>query len=734
MTTAPARSVNLELEGMTCAACANRIERKLNKIDGVEASVNYALEKAHVDYPASIDVADLLSAVEAAGYKATPESTNQAAQRDSLDVSGEKGITLGTRLLISALLTIPVVAISMVMPWQFDGWYWWVFALTTPVVVWGAWPFHAAAAKNLRHGVFTMDTLVSMGVLAGYLWSAWAVLSGAAAKAAHDDSGTGHVYFEAAAAITTLVLLGRFFEARAKRNAGSALRALLDLGARDVTVVRDGVQSRVPVSELRKGDEFVVRPGEKIATDGVVLGGASTVDSSLLTGESVPVEVTEGDEVVGATINLSGQIRVRATKIGAQTQLAQISRLVSEAQAGKADIARLADRISGVFVPIVIVIAAGTFLAWQLTTGDTARALTAAISVLVIACPCALGLATPTALLVGTGRGAQLGILVSGPEALESAGRIDTVVFDKTGTLTTGQMQVQQIEPVDGVDDERLLSIAAAVERGSQHPIASSIVDHAESLGLGDRPASDYKTHDGFGATAIVDGALAAVGKPGFLADQGIATDVAPTSDGHTRVAVGWNVHLLGWIALADAPRRESAATIAAVRKQGIEPMLLSGDRADVASAVAAEVGIDSGNVIAEVLPADKVDQVKTLQGQGRSVAMVGDGLNDAAALATADLGIAMGTGTDAAMKASDITLVRGDVAQVPDAIALSRKTLGTIKGNLFWAFAYNVAAIPLAASGLLNPMIAGAAMAFSSLFVVGNSLRLRRFQATART
>ena len=725
MTQTPLQTVTLDLDGMTCASCANRIERKLNKIDGVEASVNYALEKARVAFPEGLDVADLVSAVESAGYHATPESAAQAAHRESLDVTGSKGSSLRTRLIVSAALSIPVVAISMVMPWQFPSWYWLALALTTPVVVWGAWPFHRAAAVNLRHGAFTMDTLVSIGVTAAYLWSAWAVLSGAAQHGMSD--GSGHVYFEAAAAVTTLVLLGRYVEAKAKRNAGSALRALLDLGAREATVVRDGQQVRVPVSELKVGDELVVRPGEKIATDGVVIAGNSTVDSSLLTGESMPVEVSAGSDVAGATINLSGQLKVRATKVGSQTQLAQISRLVSDAQAGKAEIARLADRVAGVFVPIVIVIAVLTFLAWQLITGDTARALTAAIAVLVIACPCAMGLATPTALLVGTGRGAQLGILVSGPEAIESAGRIDTVVFDKTGTLTTGQMQVAAVTPAGDASADRLLSIAAAVERGSHHPIASSIVDYAESNGIAQLDAADFQTHDGFGATAYVDGARAVVGKPAFLAGQGIDVTEAPGARGMTQIAVGWDGQLIGWIGLADAPRESSAGAVRALREEGIEPMLLSGDRLDVARAVAADVGIDPDRVLADVLPAEKVDAVRALQADGKRVAMVGDGLNDAAALAVADLGIAMGTGTDAAMKAGDITLVRGDIAQVPEAIALSRKTLSTIKGNLFWAFAYNVAAIPLAASGLLNPMIAGAAMACSSLFVVGNSLRLKR-------
>ena len=712
-------NITLSLGGMTCASCANRIERKLNKLDGVEATVNYALEQATVAYDGQATaVDDLIAAVEKAGYTASAPRGPRQSIDDGLDVTGERGATLKRRLIGSAVLTIPIVAISMVMPLQFAGWEWWALAMATPVVFWGALPFHRAALVNLRHGAATMDTLVSLGVTAAYLWSVAALVGFA--------GGGAHVYFEAAAGVTTLVLLGRYAEARAKKRAGAALRALLDLGARDVAVIRSGTELRIPIGDLHVGDVFIARPGEKVATDGEVLDGSSSVDSSLLTGESMPAPVTAGDEVVGSTINLSGQLTVRATKVGADTQLAHIAKLVSDAQAGKAAIAGLADRVSGIFVPIVVLISLFTLAGWLVFGGAPSAAVSAAVSVLVIACPCALGLATPTALLVGTGRGAQLGIVVGGPQALESAGNIDTVVLDKTGTVTTGAMAVVDVVPTTtSIAADDILRYAAAVESGSDHPIARSIVAAAHGLTMPD--ATAFTTYDGLGVTAQVDGQLVAVGRPSFLAQQGFSLRDARIET-RTTIMVGWDGEVRGCIALADPIKPTSSRAIAQLIGQGMRPVLLSGDSTAVANAVAAEVGIAAQDVYAEVMPADKVDKVRELQKAGHRVAMVGDGLNDAAALAAADLGIAMGSGADAAIKASDITLVRADLTQVGDAIALSRRTLATIKGNLFWAFAYNVAAIPLAASGLLNPMYAGAAMAFSSLFVVGNSLRLRRY------
>ncbi len=712
-------NITLSLGGMTCASCANRIERKLNKLDGVAATVNYALEQATVSYDRQATaVDDLIGTVEKAGYTASAPRGPRQSIDDGLDVTGERGVTLKARLIGSAVLTLPVVAISMVMPLQFAGWEWWVLALATPVTFWGAFPFHRAALANLRHGAATMDTLVSLGVTAAYLWSVAALVGFA--------GGGAHVYFEAAAGVTTLVLLGRYAEARAKKRAGAALRALLDLGARDVAVIRSGTELRIPIGDLQVDDIFVTRPGEKIATDGEVLDGSSSVDSSLLTGESMPTPVGVGDEVVGSTINLRGQLTVRATKVGADTQLAHIGKLVSDAQAGKAAIARLADRVSAIFVPIVVLISLLTLTGWLVFGGAPSSAVSAAVSVLVIACPCALGLATPTALLVGTGRGAQLGIVVGGPQALESAGEIDTVVLDKTGTVTTGAMAVVDVVPsTDTTTSDDILRYAAAVESGSDHPIARSIV--AAAQGLATPAATAFTTYDGLGVTAQVDGHLVAVGRPAFLGQQGFSL-IETANETRTTIAVGWDGEVRGCIALADPIKPSSARAIAQLIGQGMRPVLLSGDSAAVANAVAAEVGIAAHDVYAEVMPAEKVDKIQELQKAGHRVAMVGDGLNDAAALATADLGIAMGSGADAAIKASDIALVRADLTQVGDAIALSRRTLGTIKGNLFWAFAYNVAAIPLAASGLLNPMYAGAAMAFSSLFVVGNSLRLRRY------
>jgi Cu+-exporting ATPase len=717
--TAAVQQIELSIGGMTCAACANRIEKKLNRLDGVTATVNYATEKARATVPAGVTAADLIAVVEKTGYTAALPAAEPepAAPADPLR----------TRLMVSAVLSVPVVVLAMVPPWQFTYWQWLSLTLAAPVVVWGGWPFHRAALVNLRHGATTMDTLVSVGTLAAFGWSLWALFLGTAGVPGmqHPFSwtiertdGAGMIYLEAAAGVTTLILLGRWFEGRARRRAGAALRALLELGAKDVAVLRDGREVRVPVDQLAVGDEFVVRPGEKVATDGVVVDGLSAIDLSLLTGESVPVEVRPGDPVTGATVNAGGRLVVRATRVGADTQLAQMARLVEQAQDGKAAVQRLADRISGVFVPVVITLALGTLGYWLGAGQGVAAAFTAAVAVLIIACPCALGLATPTALLVGTGRGAQLGILIRGVEALESARRVDTVVLDKTGTVTTGRMALVDMLPADGQDAAELLRLAGAVEAASEHPIGRAVAAAAhERLGALP-PVTGFRAEAGTGVRGTVAGVEVEVGR-------------AHTEDARTAVEVRWGGAVRGRLLLADAVRPESAAAVAALRRLGLRPVLLTGDHEAVARAVAAEVGIDE--VIAGVLPAGKVDAVKDLQGRGRTVAMIGDGVNDAAALVQADLGLAMGTGTDVAIQAADLTLVRGDLEAAADAIRLSRRTLSTIQGNLFWAFAYNVAALPLAAAGFLSPMIAGAAMAFSSVFVVANSLRLRRFRAGKR-
>lgn len=715
-------TTELVIGGMTCAACAARVEKKLNRLDGVEASVNYATEKARVVFPPSLVVADLIATVEQTGYTAaTATALVEQPERDPL-------AELRRRLLVSIALAVPVILLAMVPAWQFESWQWASLTLAAPVVVWGAWPLHVAALRNLRHGAATMDTLVSVGTGAAFLWSLYALFLGDAGMpgmrhpfefTVSRGAGSDAIYLEVAAGVTVFILAGRYFEARAKRRAGAALHALLDLGAKDAAVLAaDGTEHRVPVDLLAVGDRVVVRPGEKIAADGVVLDGGSAVDVSMLTGEPLPVDVGPGDAVVGGCVNTSGRLVVQVSRTGADTQLAQMARLVEEAQTGKAEVQRLADRIAAVFVPIVIALAVATLGFWLGTGGSVAAAFTAAVAVLIIACPCALGLATPTALLVGTGRGAQLGILIRGPEVLESTRRVDTVLLDKTGTVTTGRMSVLDVR-----GDADTLRLAAAVEHASEHPIARAI-----AAAVPDRPAvASFTSHAGHGVSGIVEDRTVWVGRPAFLAAKGLTPgDVALPDATATVVAVGWDGAVRGLIAVGDTVKPTSAAAVRSMRALGLRPVLLTGDAEPVARAVAAEVGI--GEVVAGVLPAGKLDVVRRLQAEGRVVAMVGDGVNDAAALAQADLGLSMGTGTDAAIEASDLTLVRGDLTAVPDAIRLSRRTLATIKGNLFWAFAYNLAAVPLAAAGLLNPMIAGGAMALSSAFVVANSLRLRRF------
>ena len=744
------RAVDLTIGGMTCASCAARVEKKLGKLNGVTATVNFATGTARVSFPAAMPATDLISVVEQAGYTATlpaplRESAGGAAEEDG---AGETS-ALRQRLLVSAALAIPVVAVAMIPALQFRNWEWACLALASPVAVWGAWPFHRAAAVNARHGAATMDTLVSVGVTAAYLWSVYALFFGTAGRVgAHMSvawlargSGTGAIYLDVAAGVTTLILLGRYLEARARRRAGAALRALLALGARDAAVLRDGREVRVPVGQLAVGEEFVVRPGEKIATDGVVVSGISAVDTSMLTGEPVPAEVGPGDGVAGGCVNAGGRLVVRATRVGADTQLAQMTRLVTEAQAGKAPVQRLADRISAVFVPVVIAVAAVTLAAWLADGQPAGAAFTAAVAVLIVACPCAMGLATPTAILVGTGRGAQLGILISGPEVLESTRLVDTVVLDKTGTVTTGRMSLADMAAAPDVDAGELLRLAAAVEDASEHPVGAAIAAGArERLREDPRgpelPAVEsFASARGLGVSGVVGGHAVALGRRGWLESQwalrvpaGLAARAADAeAAGQTVVFAAWDGQVRGVLMVADTVRPTSAEAVRWLRGLGLRPVLLTGDNDRAARSVAAEVGI--GEVIAGVLPAGKVEAVRRLQDAGRVVAMAGDGVNDAAALAQADLGLAMGTGTDAAIQASDLTLVRGDLLAVPDAILLSRRTLATIKGNLFWAFGYNTAAIPLAALGFLNPLIAAAAMAFSSVFVVTNSLRLRRFR-----
>jgi Cu+-exporting ATPase len=751
MTTAPTTSatntVDLVIGGMTCASCAMRIEKRLNKLDGVLATVNYATEQARVAVPEGIDAGQLIAQVESAGYTARLPQPSGGGASDAAASDDEPDETspLRTRLRASVALTVPVIVLAMIPALQFDAWQWLSLTLAAPVVTWGAWPFHRAAWMNLRHATATMDTLISVGVLAAFGWSLYALFWGTAGEigmthgfswTADRGAGSSQIYLEVAAGVTVFILAGRYFEARAKRRSGAALRALLELGAKDVAVLRDGAEVRIPIDQLAVGDRFVVRPGEKIATDGSVVEGTSAIDASLLTGEPVPVEVGPGDSVAGATVNAGGRLVVEATRVGSDTALAQIARLVQDAQTGKAPVQCLADRVSAIFVPIVIALSIATLGFWltAAATDSATAAFTAAVAVLIIACPCALGLATPTALMVGTGRGAQLGILIKGPEVLESTRQVDTIVLDKTGTVTTGRMALVEVVTTEGTTVEEALRLAGSLEDASEHPIAQAIAAGARERGAVLASVESFANTQGLGVHGVVDGHAVVAGRERFLADWSldlpddlrVAKDAAER-DGHTPVLIGWDGAARAAFVVSDTIKDTSAEAVTQLRELGLRPVLLTGDNERAARAVAAQVGIDE--VIAEVLPEDKVEVVKRLQAEGRVVAMVGDGVNDAAALAQADLGLAMGTGTDAAIEASDITLVRGDLRSAGDAIRLSRRTLATIKGNLFWAFAYNIAALPLAAAGLLNPMLAGAAMAFSSIFVVSNSLRLRRFQ-----
>ena len=728
--------IQLDIEGMTCASCATRVEKALNKVEGVEASVNYATERATVlgDVPPET----LLGAIESAGYHAHVHTEEPPSGPDPM-------VSLRNRLIVSTVMTVPVMILSMIPPFQFLYWQWVVFALATPVAIWGAWPFHRAAAINARHGVATMDTLISVGVGAALGWSLYALFVGGAGMPGmtmtlelfgQPGEGSHEIYLEVAAAVTTFMLLGRYLEHRAKRDAGAALRALMESGATEATVLREGVEKLLPVAMVKPGDVMVVRPGERIPTDGQIIEGSAAIDASMMTGESVPVDVGVGDTVLGGTINTSGFLQVRATRVGDDTELARMAALVERAQTGKSDAQRLADRISGIFVPIVIVIALVTFAAWTFFDGSVTIAFQAAVATLIIACPCALGLATPTALLVGTGRGAQLGLLISGPEVLEHSRSLDTVVLDKTGTLTTGQMRVVAIWPESGTTEHEVLALAAAVEAQSEHPLAKAIVDREREGNVALVEASSFRTEAGFGATAVVGDTTVSVGRPAWLESSGMVLSSALGErltelylTGNTVVAVASGDTVVGLIHIADTLKDSSASAIAMLHSLGLTTVMATGDHESVAAAIAQQVGID--RVEAGLAPEGKVDVITRLQAEGHQVAMVGDGINDAPALATADLGIAMGTGTDAAMSAGDLTITRGDLIGVADGIRLARKTLGTIRGNLFWAFAYNVAAIPLAVAAVLNPVVAGLAMAFSSVFVVTNSLRLRGFRPT---
>lgn len=774
--TSATSAIELNIGGMTCASCAARVEKQLNQLEGVQATVNYVTEKAQVHAPAEMSAETLIHEVEKTGYTATlrePRTTTHSATHFTAQPStnhhgGQDGSSsetfdphashtapydpkrddpelaaLKTRVIVSIWLSVPVIAMAMIPALQFNYWQWLSLALAAPVVVWAGLPFHRATWINLKHRAVTMDTLITLGTGAAFLWSLYALFFGHAGMVGmthtfeltvQPSDGAGNIYLETAAGVTMFLLLGRYYEMTAKRRGGAALRELIELGAKEVVVLRDGVETKLPIDQLQVGDEFVVRPGEKVATDGIVVSGVSAIDAAMVTGESVPVEVGTGDPVTGGTISTNGHLIVRATRVGDDTQLAQMARMVEQAQSGKAQVQRLADRISGIFVPVVIVIAIVTLAVWLLTGNPTASAFTAAVAVLIIACPCALGLATPIALLVGTGRGAQIGILIKGPEILESTRRVDTIVLDKTGTITTARMQLVEVVAAEGEDQDRLLRLVGAVELASEHPIAQAIArGAAESLGVqeSDLPkVKNFQNLAGKGVVGEVEDDTVLVGRHAAEvthADPAVlAAKQRLENDGNTAVLVAWSGRLRGVCAVADTVKPTSAEAIRELKDLGLEPVLLTGDNRAVAERVAAEVGID--RVHADVLPADKVEVIRELQKAGRVVAMVGDGVNDAPALAQADLGIAMGTGTDAAIAASDLTLVRGDLRSAADAIRLARRTLRTIKGNLFWAFAYNVAALPLAALGLLNPMIAGAAMAFSSVFVVANSLLLRRF------
>jgi len=746
-TTRPESTVDLAIGGMTCASCAARIEKRLNKLDGVTASVNYATEQARVAVADDVSTDELIAQVEAAGYHARlpePARAGPSTAPDGEPTEEDETAPMRARVLTSLVLSVPVVVLAMIPALQFDGWQWLSLTLAAPVVTWGAWPFHRAASLNLRHATATMDTLISVGVLAAFGWSLYALFLGTAGEigmthgfswTAERGAGDSQIYLEVAAGVTVFILAGRYFEARAKRRSGAALRALLELGAKDVAVMRDGAEVRIPIDQLVTGDRFVVRPGEKVATDGTVVEGTSAIDTSLLTGEPVPVEVGPGDAVTGATVNAGGRLVVEATRVGADTALAQIARLVQDAQTGKAPVQRLADRVSAIFVPVVIALAVATLGFWltAAATDSATAAFTAGVAVLIIACPCALGLATPTALMVGTGRGAQLGILIKGPEVLESTRRVDTIVLDKTGTVTTGRMALADVAVTDGTTVDEALRLAGSLEDASEHPIAQAIAAGVRARGVELTSVESFASAEGLGVQGVVDGHAVIAGRERFLADRSLtlpndlrAAKDAAEAEGKTPILVGWDGEPRAVIVVSDTIKDTSAQAVAQFRELGLEPVLLTGDNERAARSVAGQVGIDE--VIAEVLPEEKVDAIRRLQGEDRVVAMVGDGINDAAALAQADLGLAMGTGTDVAIEASDITLVRGDLRSAGDAIRLSRRTLSTIKGNLFWAFAYNVAALPLAAAGLLNPMLAGAAMAASSIFVVTNSLRLRRF------
>jgi P-type Cu+ transporter len=741
-TTSLSERIELPISGMTCASCANRVERRLNKLDGVSAAVNYATETASVTYDPAVAVEQLVAAVEAAGYGAVLAADEPDAE--AVSAEDDPAAALRRRLVLSALLAIPVLAMSMIPALQFDNWQWLSLQLATPVVLWGAWPFHRAAWQNLRHATATMDTLISVGTIAAWLWSLYALFLGDAGLDGmrmqfdlipSSGGGANEIYLETASIVTTFILAGRYFEARAKRRAGAALKALLELGAKDVALLgADGTERRVPVEQLGTGDRFVVRPGEKVATDGVVEAGHSAVDMSMLTGESVPVEVGPGSEVAGATVNAGGRLIVRATRVGGDTALAQIARLVTEAQTGKAPVQRLADRVSGIFVPVVFAIAIGTLAFWLGTGQSASFAFTAAVAVLIIACPCALGLATPTALMVGTGRGAQLGLLIKGPEILESTRRIDTIVLDKTGTVTTGRMGLVEVVPAAGIYRSEALRLAGAVEDASEHPIAQAIA--AAARADGPLPAVEgFANREGLGVEGVVDGHAVVVGRPSLLEDRAMhlppeldAARRAAEARGQTAIAAGWDGRAAAVFVVADTVKPTSADAVAQLKALRLRPVLLTGDNETTARAVASDVGIDE--VIAEVLPSEKADVIRRLQADGRVVAMAGDGVNDAPALAQADLGLSIGTGTDVAIEASDLTLVSGDLTAAADAIRLSRATLRTIRQNLGWAFGYNLAALPLAAVGLLNPVLASAAMAFSSISVVANALRLRRFGA----